>query len=92
MNEIAAGLFVKDMKSQMRTVRAMSLQSAVKRWNPYLGYISLAEEIRLSDGDQRAVEYGRIADRMVQKMRQAGMIVHQGGGKWAWANTVISEQ
>lgn len=92
MREIASYLFTKNMKSNMRTVMAGALQSAVMRWNPAHGYMSLAEEVRRADGDQRVVEYDRIADRMVQKMRIAGVIVHQGGGKWAWANTALAEQ
>ena len=79
-------LFVKPMRSGKREVPATFLREAVQKWNPARGYSSLAAHIERALGDgAKGVECDRIADRMVQKMRKAGVIEHLGGGKWKWA-------
>lgn len=78
-------LFDKPMRSGIRSVDPAHLQEALARWHPHRGYSSLASWLRYLLGDEaRQINCHRIADRMIQKMRKAGVIRHLGGGKWEW--------
>lgn len=79
-------LFVKPMQSGKREVAATFLREAVQKWDPFQGYTHLAAQVERALGRAaEGVECDRIADRMIQKMRKAGVIVHLGKGRWRWS-------
>lgn len=75
------------MRSGDVVVPAEALTAAWRRWEPARGYMSLGIFVR-DEGAERGVhciEWDRIADRMIQKARKAGVIRLDAGRKWEWA-------
>lgn len=77
----------KPMRSGDVVVPPEVLPAAFLRWDPARGYMRLAyllEQEAAGCGVVNA-EWDRIADRMIQKARKAGVIRLGAGRKWEWA-------
>lgn len=78
-------LIWKDMRCSRTKITADQAAEAFAVWDCTKGYANLTEQLlQILGYSPQNDDILRIADKMLQKARKAGVIRHIGGGKWEW--------
>lgn len=80
----AKGLFTKPIESRGCHVSLFAQHIGIDMWTPERGYVNLAAALEGGNRMLKGPEYDRVADRMIQKMRKAGLIEPVRGKGWRW--------
>lgn len=86
MHPDAPALFTKPIESQACHVSVAAQHAALRAWNPARGYNNLAVRLEAANHGLVGPEYHRVADRMIQKLRKAGLIKLD-KRSWSWVPT-----
>lgn len=79
----APAMFTKPIESQACHVSVAAQHAALRAWNPIRGYSNLAGRLEAANNRLQGPDYHRVADRMIQKLRKAGLI-KLNKRSWSW--------
>jgi hypothetical protein len=83
----AKALFTKPIESNACHVSVFAQHIAIQLWSPEDGHLNLAAALDGGNGLLEGPDYYRVADRMIQNMRKAGLIAFDRVGRktqWHW--------
>ena len=86
MHPDAPALFTKPIESRGCHVSVAAQHAALRAWIPARGYNNLAVRLEASNNRLQGPDYHRVADRMIQKLRKAGLIKLD-KRSWSWTDT-----